>query len=368
MKLIIKIKKILMPALVVILILITGCSNNVKKECQKDDSLAKVSKSSTNSVVEENYSTDMENLYFGNGLVAATSDDIYSIIGPGQFFKTKIGNTDMKRLLTSEKQEGYNYANINVIGDWIYFLNKTNNSLYKVGDDYANPKLISNNILKYLIYKGSIYFISSDNFSICKMNINGEQRCRIVDGSKNHITDIFIDNNLIYFNQGSEYYRFQVNTDGTNLQITGFPTNSFISQEWAYYTEYDAKLKINLLYRKNVKNNNKELLFDKNILAYTKYNNNIYYITNSNISPEYFVNELNLDTKTNQKIFKTTVAGLSYINCTDNYIFLSGTAVESHYTDMVRIPINDYKAVAVEERFVLNDLKWENVELDPKYR
>lgn len=359
---------VLALALVIGLIPLTGCSKDKENKSQSNLSSAEINESSSKAAINSNFSSSMESMYFGNGLVAESGGYIYSIVGPGRFFKTKSGEANMQRYLTNEMQEGYTYAYLNVIGDWIYYLNKTTNTLCKVKTDRTGQKSIGGNVTKYIIYKGLIYFISSDDFSICKMELDGSQRRTIVDGSKNHITDMIIDNGLIYFNKGSEHYRFYVTIDGSDLQKTDLPTNSFISQNWAYYTEYDKNAKINILYRQNIKNQSKETLVGSGVSIYTKQSNYIYYIpTNSHESFEYSVYELNLDTKVSRQIMKTTVAGLSYINCTQNYIFISGSAFESHYTDTVRLPIAQ-ATKAVEERFVLEDLKWENVKLDPKYR
>lgn len=360
---------VLALALVITLIPLTGCSVDKENKSQSNlSSATAISESSSTTIINSNFSSSMENMYFGNGLVAESGGYIYSIVGPGRFFKTKSGEANMQRYLTNEMQEGYTYTCLNAIDDWIYYLNKTTNTLCKVKTDRTGQKSIASNVTKYVIYKGLIYFISADDFSICKMEPDGSQRKTIVDGSKNHITDMLIDNGLIYFNQGSEHYRLYVNVDGSGLKMTDLPTNSFISQDWAYYTEYDKNAQINILYRQNIKNKSKETLVGNGVSIYTKRSNNIYYIpTNSHESFEYAVYELNVDTKVSRQIMKTTVAGLSDINCTQNYIFLSGSAFESHYIDTVRLPIAQ-AAKAVEERFVLEDLKWENVKLDPKYR
>ena len=142
-------------ALVITLIPLTGCSVDKENKSQGNlSSAAAISESSSTTIINSSFSSSMENMYFGNGLVAESDEYIYSIVGPGRFFKTKSGEANMQRYLTNEMQEGFTYTCLNAIDDWIYYLNKTTNTLCKVKTDRTGQKSIASNVTKYVIYRG----------------------------------------------------------------------------------------------------------------------------------------------------------------------------------------------------------------------
>ena len=98
-----------------------------------------IDSSETNSF--EGVGNSMEALNLGDGLISEQGDYVYSIAGLGRFLRTKVGEKSATRFLVNEMYEEYRYGSLNVIGNWIYYVHKTENALYKVKSDRTNQAM-----------------------------------------------------------------------------------------------------------------------------------------------------------------------------------------------------------------------------------
>lgn len=117
---------------------------------------------------------------------------------------------------------------------------------------------------------------------------------------------------------------------------------------------FKSRRRDNHLSRQKIDCGNIEQLTNDSITPiYTVHDNKVYF--QKVLPSDYYLFELDLDTKAVQGLIKnTSVAGLSYINITGKYIFLSGAAPESVFIDMVRIPI-DSKRKSQERKDLILD-------------
>lgn len=316
--------------------------------------------SETNSF--EGVGNSMEALNLGDGLIAEQGDYIYSITGRGRFFRTKVGEKSATRFLVNEMQEGYDYSSLNVIGDWIYYVNESNNALYKVKTDGTNQTKLCDNVRRCIAAQGWIYFISSADHGIYKIKSDGSQKTELVKGTNSFIDYMSIEGDWISFGIIEDNSRPKatafIKTDGTNLKKLDL-LNGFVYQGWIYSQVHDEKSKANHLSRQKIDGGNIEQLTNDSItFQYTVHDNKVYF--QKALPSDYYLYELDLDTKAVKGLIKSTsVAGLNYINITDKYIFLSGAAPESAFIDMVRIPIDSKSDKSGEEIFNTGSLKWE---------
>lgn len=359
--------------------LFIGCNINTKTQSISSSS-TKYNASSTTSENKDflNYSTSMENAFFGKGAVAEADGYTYTVVNSGRFFRTKNGETKMQRYLQDEMENGYEYSSVNVVGDWIYYLNDNSNTLYKIKKEPKNAedrklnKLVRLNVRQYVIYKGLLYYIPTDKASIYKMPLNYAKGELVVDGGESKITDFIIDNDKIFYttcydeNRKANEYLYCANIDGTATVKTQLPEKCFVSQDWGYYIDYTGKTQ--KLYRQNIKSNVKEKLTDKKVTSYIKKDNIIYFVVSNYPADNFSVYKLDIGTKAESKLMDSTVLQPCSMNCSQDYLFIGGREFEGPYYDFVRLSFPPISEKPLQERFVLDGWKWGSYELDEQQR
>lgn len=179
------------------------------------------------------------------------------------------------------------YYCINVVGDWVYYINSTNPYIYRTKTDGSSTAVVTDSYASYMYIKdGFIYYTTQ--VGIYKLNLTsskGEDAIQIAKGS--NFSFIYVYKNLIYTlsselkatdpakNRGEVTNTLcTMNLDGSNLKrLSNDNMYKFI-----FYSNYIFYFNIDnqRLCRMNLNGSNK-IQFTFPINNYNISNNNIYY-------------------------------------------------------------------------------------------
>lgn len=138
-------------------------------------------------------------------LVSSNSSNTYS-----RLYKYSLSNDTFTRL-TEER-----VSHINLVGNWIYYINLDDNRIYKISKDGADRMRLSDSWCESLnVYNGKAYYVNAEDRSIYRINLDGTSEQRLNDSpssSVNIITD------WIYYRDPTTGYYYRMHLDGSDWE------------------------------------------------------------------------------------------------------------------------------------------------------
>lgn len=143
------------------------------------------------------------------------NDNIYYVDNVGYIYSTNLGGTDIKEIA-----KDYNVKKIQILKNWIYFYNESENALCKIKLDGSNLKTVAtfvNNEI-YNVTSKDIYYYDAVNKQICKCDLKGKKSIAIVTIEATRPRINIADGILYYLDNSKDntqiYQMFRVKTNG----------------------------------------------------------------------------------------------------------------------------------------------------------
>lgn len=307
--------------LFVFIINISGCGN--KQDINNEKQLSKQVNADSDVSTEVNKEGSTCGNILNQGIATSQGEWIYYFIQNGGESSPYGGYIHKEKLDGSERQkiniEGIDKASdINVIGKYIYFTNAKDSKLYKVKLDGKDlTKLSDDNIHSPIVVGEWIYYVNkSDNYRIYKMKVDGSNVKNI--NNEQTIRFNIVNNYLYYITKDDNQYNsiYKIKNDGTDKKIIidkyklGIATPIIVYNDYIYYTimeQYSTNL-----YRCKEDGTDKKMILE-NLSAFNIKDNTIYY---SRFEKGLF--KCSLDGK---NIIKISDDATYTINLVENYIY-----------------------------------------------
>ncbi len=127
------------------------------------------------------------------------------------------------------------FTDLNFIGNWIYY---SSNYIYKINIDGTGLKKVCNDEALYIRVVGDwIYYVNlSDNSKLYKIRTSGLDRTKISDDTVNNF--VVSDGWIYYINNSDRGTFYRITTDGTGKSQMSSEYAAYIniSDGWVYYT------------------------------------------------------------------------------------------------------------------------------------
>ena len=165
-------------------------------------------------------------------------------------YKMSINGLDFTQLNTDDS------AFINIVNNWIYYVNESDNfCIYKLRiDGTEKTKLNDTGAMSLSVIGDWIYYTNTPDYNIYKMRIDGTEITKLCTDA---CVQIVVSNDWIYYIDNSDFdviygslYKIQTNGSGKKqLSKKGFTPFYYVYNEYIYYYTYD---KAHSFYRMNL--------------------------------------------------------------------------------------------------------------------
>ena len=157
-----------------------------------------------------------------------------------ELYKIRTDGTGKQKLNNSDES----YECINVVGDWIYYINDiSNGNICKIRTNGSGRKKVCDDEADYIKVIGEwIYYRNSEHDYICRVRTDGNKRQEVGNGN---CDDMIISGDWIYYVDGSDENEFY-NGCLCKFRISGNDYKKFpnvkcayfkaIAGDWIYYT------------------------------------------------------------------------------------------------------------------------------------
>lgn len=276
----------------------------------------------------------------GGGDVTAQGDTIYYAVKKnsstltGAIYKMKDDKSNKVKIIDTD---GIPY-DINIVGDWIYYIDQTIYThtsvggytdsyyyftLYRVKTDGTNNmKLSDDDATQMMVIGDSIYYSVSSHdkhnskLGIYKMNLDGTNKNQLFDyeGASENIVN-YTDKYIFYTGSWTDDNTYRMNLDGSNK--TKLVDAEFIvygTSDWIYSLAGDFYMN-NVMYREKADGTEKSTIYDGDPFTTNHpiiLGNNIYFTRNDGIY------RMNTDGTEITRIYVTSTRGLSIVG---NHIY-----------------------------------------------
>jgi hypothetical protein len=174
-----------------------------------------------------------------DGWIYITDDEDFDKI-----FRMRADGSDCTKISTIYDSA----ADLNVVGDWVYYLNYTDDNrrhsdrsrIFKMRTDGSDRTLLADtysyglNVVGDWIYYGNV----DDSNNIYKMRTDGSEKTKINNDASGNINVV---DDWIYYSNGSDGFKiYKIRTDGsarTKLS-DDVPGDLNVTGEWIYYSNY----------------------------------------------------------------------------------------------------------------------------------
>ena len=153
------------------------------------------------------------------GKVATDYSYIYHIADDG-IYRFVADTEDYARVYKSSNE----LSSLNLRGDFVYFVDDTAHTLYKMQKGTSAPKAVAENVKFAYVYDSTVYFITTTN-SICVMDAKELQPTTLYSSADNEMRLVGISKNRVYFavtDFSGEIDYLTVSTDGSDEMAAPF--------------------------------------------------------------------------------------------------------------------------------------------------
>lgn len=277
-----------------------------------------------------------------NGAVTYNSSYIFFAIDGNGLYRFDPQNETSSALVTGKR----NFKCLNILGDFIYFIDKDTNKLQKATTSGKNEKSIADNIDFAYLYNDKIYFLGTDN-SVGFINTDTLEKTVLYTAKEGkELGFVGISLSRIFFtefdSQTKTYQYLTVSlTDKMDKQYFRDDTKEGAVKDlqlecgYFYYYEKQQDQSYNLIRQKFGSEKTVTLLQNCNLIDYpVVYKNRLYY-TNKN-GDNVQARELNMnsmETKNMLTVYDTDSSAKLGVGYGYQYVFLFGTKNEDGDVD-----------------------------------
>ncbi len=316
----------------ILIALLCGCGKNIEVENREQDNYNnhEIEEVIIENVEEEIPSQEISNSNesgnnygnLANGGYAAYNDGyIYYVNGigvggtsDGKLYRVNSDWTETTKIVDDKAQS------INIVGDWIYYINKSDNyKLYKARKDGTQKMMLSEERCNSIhvkgdwIYYGVSYYIKGESIGeLYKMKTDGSNRQKISD---DYVINIIVEDEWIYCRTETyipeegeyKYFLHKIKTDGTEkIKLSDEKVYIFtLYDQWIYYVNGDRNLcKI------DIDGNNKSIITEDEVLDFNIDGEWIYYRNLSDYDNLYIIKP---DGSSKEKISEGRVSGIHFV-------------------------------------------------------
>jgi hypothetical protein len=230
----------------------------------------------------------------------------------------------------TDNSEFYSNTYENAVTDGTVVYANYDDKLYKV-DSSANRTVISNDNASFInYYNGYIYYINTSNWSIYRVDTKGQNRTQIVSGE---IYGMYFYNGALYYVDAKDFSIHKLLLDGSNTNtnvVSVATTNFFMDNGCIYYMKYATNSSNFILHKMDLTEmtDTSLLTVGSSNIQYISYGNYIYYILGTSLY------RMNLDGSNQQllvnNIYNDTTCGYE-VNVCDNYIYYESSTDNDWY-------------------------------------
>lgn len=167
------------------------------------------------------------NLKF-SGTMSVQEEYIYYRVHQKGLYRMKTDFSDNTRI-----SEDITY-NLNVVGDWIYYVDSITYQVFKMKLDGTDKTLVLDKKVSGLqVHNGYFYYLGMDSANkLYRSNLEGQEEVLL---SSNYVARFYIQNNKLYYTIANIDHRLvTINLDGTNAETFGY--NSTTKTHLKYYS------------------------------------------------------------------------------------------------------------------------------------
>jgi hypothetical protein len=140
----------------------------------------------------------------------------------GYLYRVDVAGTNHRKLVSDVA------LLINVVGEWVYYVNGTDLGMYRVKTDGTGRQRLSSDFaVNMTVYNGWIYYANySGNGEIYKIKYDGTGRTKVTNGPA---VTFSIENDIIYYIGLYDGNMYRIKTDGTGNARIGSDTAYMLS-------------------------------------------------------------------------------------------------------------------------------------------
>ena len=173
-----------------------------------------------------------------NGLAAIQGDWIYFVSDDNhKIYAMQTDGSVMKKINDDTS------SNINVIGDWVYYLDKSIRGsgwqICAIKTDGSERRVVNEreDVRRMIVVGDWIYYLTFDDRSIYAIKTDGSSDRNITD-AEDLVTQMIVDGDWIYYktyNNGGSVYTIKTDGSGRREIIDEQLNSIFIIDEWIYW-------------------------------------------------------------------------------------------------------------------------------------
>jgi hypothetical protein len=150
------------------------------------------------------FNTSVQGNFVGNllngGKVSTDMTYIYHIVD-GEGIYRFYPSTEAYDLVYGTKDK---LSCLNLRGDFLYYVNDTDNNLYKLQKGTSAPKQIAQNVRFVYVYDSSVYYVTTDN-KLCIMDVKELSPLTLYNSADKELTFVGISLDRVFFTVEDEY-------------------------------------------------------------------------------------------------------------------------------------------------------------------
>jgi hypothetical protein len=134
---------------------------------------------------------------------------------------------------------------INVVNDWVYYYNESEDNIYKMRTDGTKSTKLNDDGGVYInVVNDWIYYCNASTFNIYKMRIDGTEKTKLNDDESEYIN--VVGEWIYYLNYSDNGKPYKIHTDGTEKTKLNDDKSEYINVvgEWIYYSNYSDDYKL----------------------------------------------------------------------------------------------------------------------------
>jgi hypothetical protein len=209
-----------------------------------------------------------------------------------------------------------NWGDVTISGDWIYYRNQTsNNNLYKVKIDGTSKKRLNTDTTFFINVVGDwIFYVNYDDDKIYRIDINGNNKEAIIE---KYVRKLFVVNGEIYFVSGSAVLEFELHrinihsNQGMHIEEAGQCIQMIIVEDWIYYHTFSE----NGIYKIRPDGIENTRLSDNKVRIVNVIDDWIYYV---NVDDNNYIYRMRTDSSDNELVVSNSV---EHVNIYEDWIF-----------------------------------------------